>query len=50
LNNQVRILIDPFSLRERGIPQSSLVENVNLAEMDQIVKEMVEPGVKVIWH
>jgi sulfur relay (sulfurtransferase) complex TusBCD TusD component (DsrE family) len=45
----VTVLVDSFSLRERGIPGDRLAENVQPSELDVVVDHMAE-GRKVIWH
>ena len=45
----VTILADDFSLRERGIGPSSLVQGVRAAALDVVVDGMAG-GAKVIWH
>ena len=45
----VTILADDFSLRERGIPASSLVQGVRAAALDVVIDGMAG-GAKMIWH
>jgi len=45
----VTILADDFSLRERGIAASSLVQGVRAAALDVVIDGMVG-GAKMIWH
>lgn len=44
----VTVLADSFSLRERAIDR--LVDGVRSAEIDSVVKRLLEPGTKAIWH
>ncbi len=45
---QVNLLADDFSLRERGIEAQELISNVNVASIDAVVMAMAE-GQKTIW-
>ena len=45
----VRILADPFSLRERGIDPTRLEDGIEPAELDLIVDHLAE-GRRVIWE
>ena len=45
----VKILADDFSLRERGIAASSLVQGVRAAALDVVIDGMAG-GAKLIWH
>ncbi len=44
----VQVLGDEFSLRERGIPASSLASGVKPAKLDVVVDQLAE-GRKAIW-
>jgi len=44
----VLVLVDEFSLKERGIPPSRLAEGVKIATLDQVVDQMAE-GRKALW-
>lgn len=46
--NQVNILVDGFSLRERGISKSELKSNLKIASVKDVVDAMAE-GQKTIW-
>jgi hypothetical protein len=46
--NQVRVLADAFSLRERGI--QDMAPEVKSSGMSELVDLILEPGVKAIWH
>ena len=45
----VTILADDFSLRERGISASALVQGVRAAALDVVIDGMAG-GAKMIWH
>jgi len=45
----VTVLADDFSLRERGIAESSLVDAVEAAPIETLVDQLAE-GRKAIWH
>ena len=45
----VRVLADSFSLKERGIDETSLVSGVAAAPLDTVLDALAE-GAKVIWH
>jgi hypothetical protein len=45
----VTILADDFSLRERGIAASSLIQGVRAAALDVVIDGMAG-GAKLIWH
>jgi sulfur relay (sulfurtransferase) complex TusBCD TusD component (DsrE family) len=45
----VEILVDDFSLRERGIGVDRLAEGVNPAPLDVIVDQLAD-GRKALWH
>lgn len=46
--SKVKIYADDFSLRERAIKQP--VDGVQVGNMDQLIKLMLEPGTKAVWH
>ena len=46
----VNVLADDFSLRERGISQSTMVGGVNVSSVDNLVDLLVQEGTKVVWH
>ena len=48
VKNQVRILADTFSLRERGI--QDVATEVKSSGMSELVDLILEPGVKAVWH
>ena len=45
----VEVLADDFSLRERGISETSLLEVVKPAPIETLVDQLAE-GRKAIWH
>jgi predicted peroxiredoxin len=45
----VQVLADDFSLRERGIPASRLIDGVRPAPLDTVVDQLAE-GRKALWH
>jgi predicted peroxiredoxin len=45
----VEVLADDFSLRERGIEPSRLVQGVSPSPIDLVIDQMAE-GRKVLWH
>jgi predicted peroxiredoxin len=46
----VRVAVDDFSLRERGISQSTIVEGVSVSNIDDLVDLLVQDGSKIVWH
>ena len=46
----VRVLADDFSLRERSISSSALVDGVGVSSIDDLVDLMVQDGTKIMWH
>ena len=45
----VRVLADSFSLRERGIENTRLLQGVKAAELDTVIDALAD-GHKTIWH
>ena len=45
----VEVLVDDFSLRERGISADSLVEGVTESPLDIVVDQLASGG-KVLWN
>jgi len=45
----VEVLVDEFSLRERGIPDGQLAGGVRVAPLDVVVDRLAE-GWKTLWH
>ena len=48
-NAGVQVLVDDFSLRERGIPTSRLIAGIKPAPLDTVVDQLAE-GRKTLWH
>lgn len=48
-SNGITVLVDSFSLQERGIAADRLVPGVNAAQLDVVVDHLAS-GRKVIWH
>ena len=48
LQNQVRILADDFSVKERAIQKP--LDGVEVADIGRLVDRLLEPGTKAIWH
>lgn len=48
IQGKVKVLADRFSLKERAI--SSLLDGVEVSDMDRLVDLLLEPGTKGIWH
>ena len=46
----VKVAADDFSLRERGISRSSILDSVEVSNVDNLVDFLVEDGAKVVWH
>ena len=46
----VRVEVDDFSLRERGIGSNSLVDGINISNVDNLVDLLVQEGNKIVWH
>lgn len=45
----VEVLVDEFSLRERGIPRDDLAPGVRAAPLDVVIDRLAE-GWKALWH
>jgi predicted peroxiredoxin len=50
LGPRVQVLADDFSLRERGIGASRLVEGVRATPIDAVVDLITTPGCRVWWR
>jgi predicted peroxiredoxin len=46
----VRVEVDDFSLRERGIATDRLASGVTVSSVDNLVDQLVESETKVVWH
>ena len=44
------MLADEFSLRERGISRSGLVDGVAVSDVDSLVDFLVQADTKIVWH
>ncbi len=44
------VAADDFSLRERGISESGIVEGVSVSNVDNLVDMLVQDGTKIVWH
>lgn len=48
IKSKVKILADRFSLKERAI--RTVVDGVEVTDIDRLVDLVLEPGNKAIWH
>src|SRR3989442_7968554 len=48
IKSKVKVLADRFSAKERAI--RTLVDGVELIDINQLVDLLLEPGTKAIWH
>ena len=46
----IKVLVDDYSLGERGILETELSSGINVASMDQLIDSIVNEGPKVVWH
>ena len=46
----VRVEADDFSLRERGISTTGLADGVTVSSVDNLVDQLVQSDIKVVWH
>jgi predicted peroxiredoxin len=46
----VKVSVDDFSLRERGISEASIVEGASVSNVDDLVDLLVQEGAKIVWH
>jgi len=46
----VKVLVDEFSLRERGIAKDKLAAGVTSSNVDQLVDLLASDGCKAVWH
>jgi len=49
LAQKVTVLADEFSLRQRGIQTSDLIQGINPAKLDIVIDKLAD-GCKVVWH
>ncbi|HEY3234745.1 MAG TPA: DsrE family protein [Polyangiaceae bacterium] len=47
--NQIRVLADDFSLRERAIDQGAVKAGVKPSSIDEVV-DLLAGGAKALWH
>ncbi len=45
----VKVMVDDFSIRERGIKPDHLGEGIEIAPLDTVIDQMAA-GHKVMWH
>jgi sulfur relay (sulfurtransferase) complex TusBCD TusD component (DsrE family) len=50
LSERATVLVDDFSLRERGIHVDELAPGVTVAGVDSLVELIVDEGRKTIWQ
>ena len=50
LVKSARVMVDDFSLAERGIRRDELVAGVEVAQMSDAVEVMTAPGCRAIWQ
>ncbi len=46
----VNVAADDFSLRERGISPSDVLEGVQISNIDNLVDQLVQDDAKIVWH
>ena len=47
---KVKVLVDDFCLRERGIEKSALMPGITVSSVDTLVDLLIQDGVKAVWH
>ncbi len=50
LKRNVEVLVDSFSLRERGIQDSERHPSVKPSDIGNLVDQIMKEGTKVLWH
>jgi sulfur relay (sulfurtransferase) complex TusBCD TusD component (DsrE family) len=50
IKKKVKVLVDDFSLKERGIGKSELKAGIKVSNMESLVDLVMEKGTKAIWH
>ena len=51
VDSKVEVLVDAFSLKERGIPDSERLPGARPADIGELLdKIMAQEGTKVLWH
>ena len=48
--NGVNVLVDDFSLTERGIQPADLLPGIQRAQIESLVDALVQENTKAIWH
>ena len=48
--NGVNVLVDDFSLTERGIQPADLLPGIQPAQIESLVDALVQENTKAIWH
>ena len=46
----VRVEVDDFSLRERGISTGGLETGITVSNVDNLVDRLVQSDTKIVWH
>lgn len=49
LQNNINVLADDFSLRERAIDRGALKQGIEPVTVDYVIDRLID-GAKVIWH
>jgi hypothetical protein len=44
------LLVDRYSVAQRGLKKEQLVPEARLVDMDEIAGSVLDPVVKVVWH
>ncbi|MCH7986617.1 MAG: hypothetical protein IH847_08535 [Acidobacteria bacterium] len=50
MKGKVEVLVDSFSLKERGIQDAERHPSVKPADIDALVDHIMANGTKVLWH
>ena len=50
LEGKVKVLLDDFSLRERGIKDGELIAGAAVSSVEKLVDLLAEQGRKALWH
>lgn len=50
VEEKVKVLLDDFSLRERGIKDDERIAGTTLASVSSLVDLLAEEGRKALWH
>lgn len=46
----VEILVDDFSLAQRGLHGSGLLPQARIVDMAEVSAQVLDPAVRVVWH